>query len=269
MTGTWAQIGSPETVEILAHSGFDFLIIDTEHGYFGVEGAENLIRAADAVGVPVIVRVQDKNPTLIMKALDLGAQGILVPQVSTREDALRAVQAAKYGPEGNRGACPCVRAAGYLTDDWSAFARRSNEDTLVFLLVEGVDGVRNFEEIASVDGVDAIMVGPFDLSVALGVGGQMDHPLVMEKMEQMVRIAREKGVATVSVVFDPDLERMADKAAAWIRKGVRIVTVETDKIMLSHVFRLVAKALNQLRESESGGCDRCKAMRSWDGSSGS
>jgi len=247
VTGTWAQVGSPETIEILGHSGFDFLIIDTEHGSFGVETAEPLVRAADAAGVPSIVRVADKNPTLIMKALDMGAQGIMVPQVSTKEDALRAVQAAKYPPLGNRGACPSIRAGNYMVEDWPRFADRSNNDTLVFLLVEGIEGVENFEEIVSVPGVDAVLPGPFDLSMALGVGGQMDHPLVVAKMEEMVRIAQDNGVATVSVVFDPDIESMASKTETWVKKGVRIVTVQTDKMMFSYIFRKVCGALEYLR----------------------
>lgn len=245
--GTWAQVGSPDTIEIIGHSGFDFLIIDAEHGSFGVEMAENLIRAADAAGVPSIVRVADKNPSLIMKALDIGAQGIMVPQVSTKEDALRAVRAAKYPPLGNRGACPSIRAGKYMVEDWPRFAHLSNDDNLVFLLVEGIEGVENFEEIVSVPGVDAVLPGPFDLSMALGVGGQMDHPLVVAKMEEIMRIAQDKGVATVSVVFDPDIESMASKTEKWVKKGARIVTVQTDKMMFSYIFRRVREALEHLR----------------------
>ena len=245
--GTWAQMASPESVEIIGKSRFDFVVIDTEHGFFGLETAENLVRAADASGIVPLIRVSHKNPTLIMKALDMGARGVIVPGVSTKEDAVQAVRAAKYAPLGNRGACPCVRAAGHMAWDWTEYARRADESTVVFLLVEGKEGVANFEDILTVEGIDVILMGPFDLSVALGVGGQVNHPLVTEKLEQMVRLAQEKGIAMAAVVFDLEPDSIAAAAKRWLDLGVKVIMVGTDKMLLSYALSRVFGAVASLK----------------------
>jgi 4-hydroxy-2-oxoheptanedioate aldolase len=113
-----------------------------------------------------------------MKALDTGAAGFVYPGVTTAEDAQEAVSSSLYPPEGTRGACPFVRASGHSSKDWKSFAQRSNRDLVRIILVEGTEGIENLSEIVSVEGVDVIMMGPFDLSVALGVGGEVEHPAV-------------------------------------------------------------------------------------------
>jgi 4-hydroxy-2-oxoheptanedioate aldolase len=241
--GTWAQMNSPESVEIIGKAGFDFVVIDTEHGYFGLETAENLVRAADASGVVPIIRVSHKNPTLIMKALDMGAQGIIVPGVSSKEDAVSAIRASKYGPFGNRGACPCIRAAGHMAWDWAAYAQRADETTAVFLLVEGPEGIKNFGDIITAEGIDVILMGPFDLSVALGVGGQVDHPLVIEKLKEIIKLSLRKNIALAAVVFDIEEDRMRSTAEYWFNLGVKVMMVGTDKMFLSSMFSRALKAI--------------------------
>jgi 4-hydroxy-2-oxoheptanedioate aldolase len=243
LLGTGVQINSPEIVEILGNTGFDFVMIDTEHASFGLEAAENLVRAADASGIVPIIRVSHKNPTLIMKALDMGAQGIIVPGISTKEDAVAAVRASKYAPLGNRGACPFVRAAGHMARDWKTFSQSANETTVVFLLIEGPEGIKNFEDIISVEGIDVISMGPFDLSVALGVGGQVDHPLVIEKFKEMIRLALRKNIALSTVVFDLEEEKIRSTAQYWYNLGVKVMMVGGDKMFLSHISSIALKAI--------------------------
>lgn len=141
--GTWAQMASPEFVELVGHVGFDFVIIDLEHGSFGIETAVNMIRAAEAANTAPIVRVASGSEWEILKVLDAGALGILVPGVSTAEQAKQVVRAAKYGPTGIRGACPATRATGHGAWAWSEYLRWANSETMVWLLVEGVEGIRN------------------------------------------------------------------------------------------------------------------------------
>jgi 4-hydroxy-2-oxoheptanedioate aldolase len=241
--GTGVQMNSPEVVEILGNTGFDFVMIDTEHGYFGLETAENLIRAADASGIVPIVRVSHKNPTLIMKALDMGAQGVVVPGISTKEDAATAVRASKYPPLGNRGACPFIRAAGHMASDWKAFSQNADESTVVFLLIEGPEGVKNFEDIISVEGIDVIAVGPFDLSVALGVGGQVNHPWVVETLKEMIRLALRKNIALNTVVFELEEDKIRSTAEYWFNLGIRVMMVGSDKAFLSHISSIALKAI--------------------------
>lgn len=241
--GTGVQMNSPESVEILGNTGFDFVMIDTEHGYFGLETAENLIRAADASGIVPIIRVSHKNPTLIMKALDMGAQGVVVPGIATKEDAVTAIRASKYPPLGNRGACPYIRAAGHMARDWKTFSQSADETTVVFLLIEGPEGLKNFEDIISIEGIDVISMGPFDLSVALGVGGQVDHPLVIEKFKEMIRLALRKNIALSTVVFDLEEEKIRSTAEYWFNLGVKVMMIGSDKVFLSYISSIALKAI--------------------------
>jgi len=171
LLGTWIQTASPDVVEIAGHAGLNFVVIDTEHTSFGIETSDCLLRAAECVGLAALIRVSHKDPTLVMKALDAGAQGIVYPGVSKRKDAEQAVKASKYHPLGERGACPFVRSGGHNILDWEKYAAEANKNTAVILLLEGKEGVDNLDEIISVPGVDVNMLGPFDLSVSLGVGG--------------------------------------------------------------------------------------------------
>ena len=241
--GTWAQMNSPEAVEIIGKAGFDFVVIDTEHGYFGLETAENMVRAADSSGVVPVIRVSEKNPTLIMKSLDMGAQGVIVPGISSKEDAVLSTQASKYAPIGHRGACPCIRAAGHMAWDWKKYSKSADENTIVCLLVEGKEGVKNFEEIISVEGIDVVMMGPFDLSVALGVGGQTEHPLVIQELKKMIKLAQRKNVAMAAPFFDLEEEKMQSSAEFWLNLGVKILMVGTDKMLLSHKVASALKAI--------------------------
>ncbi len=246
LIGTWVQIGSPEVVEMVGLSGFDFAVIDTEHTSFSVETSENLIRAADAVGLTSFIRVSRKDPSLIMKALDSGAHGIVYPGVSCKKDAKEAVSAANFPPNGNRGSCPFVRAAGHLAEDWPVFAKNSNDQIVTILLVEGKEGVENFSEIISVPGVDAVMLGPFDLSVVLGVGGQVEHPKVMEAFEKMATLAASKEVILIPNIFNNNLDDVERLTDIWLNKGCKTIIINTDKLIFSWGLK---QNLNSARQS--------------------
>lgn len=136
LLGTWSQSASPEMLEIIGYAKFDFTVIDTEHGFFGLETAENLVRTAEAAGISPVIRVAVNEPHLIMKALDIGAEGVIVPQVTTREEAERAISAARYHPQGTRGACPCVRVGEHYITEWDRHAARANHEVVVIVLIE-------------------------------------------------------------------------------------------------------------------------------------
>src|SRR5699024_4663404 len=119
----------------------------------------------------------------ITKALDIGAEGVLVPQISTKEEAEKVVSAARYYPNGNRGACPFIRSGNHLVTNWEEYYTKANKDVVVMALIEGEKGLNNLEEIISTEGLDAIMLGPMDLSVSLGLGGELEHPKVVKFIE--------------------------------------------------------------------------------------
>ncbi|MDP7560237.1 MAG: aldolase/citrate lyase family protein, partial [Planctomycetota bacterium] len=195
-------IPSPELVEIMGQAGFDFVIIDFEHGSFGIDSARNCVLAADAANIAPIIRVADNQSTLIEQALDLGAQGVVVPHVNTVEEATRAVRAAKYPPAGNRGYCPVARGGGYGKYGFGPeYTEQANEETMVILLIEDVAAMENIEAILSVEGVDVVFPGPGDMAASMGLVGQFDHEAVRSNMELVVATAKKRGLAAATTPF--------------------------------------------------------------------
>lgn len=243
--GTWSQSSSAEMLEIVGYAGFDFTIIDTEHGAYGLETAENLVRAAEAAKVSPLIRVAVNEPHLIMKALDIGAEGVVVPQIQIKDEAELAVSSAKYHPEGTRGACPCIRSGQHLVTDWEGFASQANRDIVVVALIEGKAGMRNVEKIISTDGLDAVMFGPFDMSVALGVGGQVNHPKVLDFLKKVINACQEQNVHVFLPNFDLNPEDAREFVERWREYGCRTFTAGTDKMIFAH-------AMKQLRNQIKG-----------------
>lgn len=243
--GTWSQIGSPEVVDMIGLSGFEFAIVDIEHGYFGLETAENLFRACNAVGIAPWIRVPAVDRVIIGKALDCGAQAVVVPGVSSPADAEIAVAATRYAPRGIRGGCPCVRSGGHYIRDWKGYVDRTETQTGAILLVESRAGLDRFEEIVRVPGILAVLVGPFDLSLSLGHEGDYDHPEVQEAVTYMVRHAIEQGVPVVYPVFSPHLEQARDQLNHWYEMGVRTFVVGTDKLLIADQFSRYCTGLRQ------------------------
>ena len=245
--GTWAQMNSPEFCEVAARSGLDFVIVDMEHGSFGIEAAVNMIRAVEAGGAASIIRVPDASRTNILKVLDAGADVVLVPNVETREMAEAIANAARYAPAGRRGACPCVRATGHGVEAWGDYLAWSDKNILVGVLVETPEGLRNFEDIVSVPGLDIIAMGPFDLSQALELGGDWKHPEVRRKQEEMVRIARRHNLEVMAATFDCDPEDLRRQVQDWKRQEVRMFAVSGDRFMLSSGYKSIVSSLSPLR----------------------
>jgi len=244
--GAWAQIASPDIVEIMGNTGFDYVIIDLEHGAFYFETAVQMIRAAETAGITPVIRVPDKNPSFIMRMLDAGAMGILVPGVETKEDAQAVAAAVRYRPLGSRGACPGTRAAGHQAENWPEFVKWSNDNVMLWLLVEGAAGVSNFDHIIEAPGIDAVMMGPFDLSQALGYPGQPGHPAVVAKIEEIVRKARAKDIDMVAAIFSKTPETMQNEVRHWADLGCRIIAAGSDRRIISAGFRSVVDGLKPL-----------------------
>lgn len=242
--GTWSQTGSPEVLEMLGFSGrFSFTIIDTEHGYYDLGHAENLVRAADASGIPSIVRVGVNDPHLVTKALDTGTQGILVPGIGSVEEAQTFIDATRFGPVGNRGACPFIRAGGHLVTNWEEYASKANEDIFTMVLVEGEAGLNALDDIAAIEGLDAIMIGPMDLTVSLGIGGQLDHPMLKEFVAKAVKACAKHDVMFFMPNFHQTIDEATQKVAEFREIGVKYFTVGSDKLFLASYMRSQHDAL--------------------------
>ena len=183
--GSFFEIGGETAVEGLGYTGLDYIIIDTEHGPFDVESSINLIRAAELKGLTSFVRVKDISRPAILKNLDIGAMGLVVPCVETVDEAKKLVEWAKYYPLGKRGFF-YARKAGYGYEEFSkniqGYFDTCNRETLLLPQCETKGCLDNIEEIAALDGVDGIFIGPYDLSVGLGIPAQFDKPIFKEEI---------------------------------------------------------------------------------------
>jgi 4-hydroxy-2-oxoheptanedioate aldolase len=237
--GTWAQIPHAESVDILGGAGFDFAIVDLEHGGFGMERATDLLRACDAAGLAPLARPRTLDG--IAPVLDAGAVAVVVPGIEDAAAARAAVAATRFAPDGTRGACPCVRAGDHFVRDWSRYS--SEVESGVIALIETVSGVENAAEIAAVEGLTALMVGPFDLSVSMGHRGDFLHPDVERAVADVLEIAARHDLPSVLPVFDTDGDVAIRRMTTWEARGVRVFTVATDKILLAeNAARWVAMA---------------------------
>jgi 4-hydroxy-2-oxoheptanedioate aldolase len=241
--GTWSQIASEECIDMLGASGFDFTVVDCEHGAFGIETAEKLFRACDANGLAPVVRAPTFDPVFIGRALDAGASAIVVPGLATAEQAAAAVGATRFAPAGTRGACPCVRAGGHYIRDWRAYTAEQQRETGIIALVEAAEGLKNIEAICATDGLLALMIGPFDLSVSMGHGGDYLHADVQGAIDAMIAAAGMAHLPLIAPVFNPDATEARRQQERWAAKGVRLFVVGTDKILFTNAATQFVQAL--------------------------
>lgn len=222
MYGVFVDAPTISHVETLAVAGFDFVILDQEHGHINAESLVHLVSACDHFGIASLVRIPTLASWLIGPALDCGSSGVQVPFVSTADEAEAAVAAARFAPDGERGVHVFLRGGQYGALGAEGFFRACNENQAVVLQVEGQRGVDNLDAIAAVPGYDSIFIGPYDLSQSLGVTGQTGHPKVVEVIEKAVALCQEHGKVVGTFVNTPE------DAAKWAERGVGMVSVSCD-----------------------------------------
>ncbi|MBP0597834.1 2-dehydro-3-deoxyglucarate aldolase [Herbaspirillum sp. LeCh32-8] len=233
--GTWLMSGAPATAEALSHAGFDWLLIDMEHAPFEFTDMQHLLRAVDCGRAAPVVRLARTDATLAKRALDMGAQTLMFPFVQTVEEARAAVAATKFPPLGTRGFAAMHRASRYGT--WSEFSRRANDATACIVQLETPEAIARLEDIAAVPGVDALFVGPGDLSAALGKIGAINDPELQAVLADCARRARAIG-KPIGIV-GPTPAMVGD----FIRMGYDFVAVASDMGML---MRQAAAFLSEL-----------------------
>jgi 4-hydroxy-2-oxoheptanedioate aldolase len=192
--GAMITFPSAPVVEMLGHLGFDWVLLDNEHGSITVDNVEDLVRAADLTGIAPIVRPVANRPEIIAPFLDRGAWGVQVPHVNTAKEARESVDAVKYYPEGHRGIFSRSRPADYgFAGSTVDYVQTANANTLVCLMLEEVEAIENLGDLVRVDGVDVYFIGSGDLSQSMGYPGQQTHPEVQAQMEKGVKIIRDAG----------------------------------------------------------------------------
>lgn len=235
IVGTFAAIPHPVAVEVTAQAGPEFICVDWEHSQISRERIEDLLRAADVHRVPAIVRVPGHAPEAIAAVLDAGAAGVLVPRVSTAAQARAAVDATRYPPLGSRGVGP-GRASGYGYRV-PGYLERANSDLLLAVQIETADGLANVEEIAAVEGVDVIFIGPADLSVSIGATGPAGQEQLHKAIETITAASVKAGRAVG--IFRPT----ADDIGRWRGIGISFYLLASDTMFLgAAVAAGIAKA---------------------------
>jgi 2-keto-3-deoxy-L-rhamnonate aldolase RhmA len=236
---TGVTFHSPPVVEMLGYAGVDSIFLDGEHGPFGPLEAEEMIRAADLVDKPVLVRVPVNEEPVILRFLDVGASGIIAPHVTTREDAERAVRAVKYAPEGRRSLAG-GRASAYGTRESTIeYVRRANRETVVVGLFEDVGGLPNLPGILGVPGLDALIIGPNDLAGSMGYAGDPGRPDVQRVVDQIIAECRRANIPTGLPAND------LDGARRNVERGAQIVTINVSAILINATRRLIAALNNE------------------------
>lgn len=214
--GVSVMIPSPHVIDMIGKLGFDWVLIDREHGAISRESMELMIMAANASGITPIVRPPSSSPEAILEALDSGAMGIQIPHVSTAETARQIVQAAKYHPLGGRGLAVGTRSAGYgFGFSMEHYVRDANEQTLICVQLEDRLALENLDEIAQVDGIDVIFIGPSDLSQAMGFPGQKDRPEVQQAISKAIQAIIRSGRTAGTAGKATDLGRAARQGVQY------------------------------------------------------
>jgi 4-hydroxy-2-oxoheptanedioate aldolase len=224
--GTWVQTPSPQVVEILGWSGWDFVVLDLEHGPYGAEALGDLIRAAEISETTPFVRVPLEAPEQVGKALDLGAAGIVTPGVTSADAARHAIRLTRFAPHGTRSAALSTRQLHYSGRPFSDLVKPGAPQPLSVLQVEARLATSDLGSILDVEGIDVIFIGTYDLSTSLGHPGEFEHPVVRGAISEIVSRAGERGMAVG--LWVPD----AESAKFWIREGARFVTVANNELML-------------------------------------
>jgi 2-keto-3-deoxy-L-rhamnonate aldolase RhmA len=224
--GAWLQIGSPMTAEIMSQAGFDWLMVDMEHGPGDLPTLVAQFQAMSSSGVAPFARAPWNDFVIIKRILDAGATGLLVPFVNTREEAEAAVRAAKYPPEGSRGIAALVRAAGYGQQALNYLAH-ANDEIFVMTQIETPEAVRNLDEMLTVEGLNGIFIGPADLSTNMGHFMDPRHPEVQAAIAAVeAKVLRSgKALGTVSASWE--------QTRALYEKGYQIVVAMSDGVSLA------------------------------------
>ncbi|HEX5417061.1 MAG TPA: aldolase/citrate lyase family protein [Chloroflexota bacterium] len=223
---------SPAVVEMLCQSAADDIFLDAEHGAISEGQCEDMIRAADAHDKPVIIRVPANQDHVILRYLDIGASGLIIPHVSSPDDAARAVAAMKYGPEGHRSIAGGRSSAYGARESAVEYMRRANRETVVIGLFEDIHALPSVKEIFAVEGLDGLIVGPNDLAASMGLPGQPWHAEVQAVVDEVIAAARAIGKPTGLPAGS------AAQAAQHIARGCRFITLSVSALIIGGMNQL-------------------------------
>ena len=238
--GLWLALADAGSAELCATSGFDWLLIDGEHGPYQLRTMLAALQAVAPYPAQAVVRVPSHDPALIKQVLDIGASTLLVPMVDTPEQARELVRATRYPPAGIRGV-GSILARASRWGDWDDYLHAANDRQCLLVQVESAEAVRNAAQIAGVEGVDGVFIGPVDLAASMGRIGQPGHPEVVAAIGHAIEAIVSAGKA--AGIFCPDREQ----ARRYVELGARFIAVDADTIILARGVRDLASSFGRAR----------------------
>lgn len=242
--GCWLNLGSPITAEIVGMAGYDWVLIDLEHGAGGEQDVISQLQALSATPTAALVRVEGHDRRRIHRVLDMGAEGVICPHIDDAVEAGEAVDGIRYPPHGSRGVAKMVRATGFGRN-FDAYYAGSNDGILGVMQIESQESLQHLDEIAAVDGVDVLFIGPADLTMSLGIFGQFDHPLFTDAVNATVTAARKAGKAVGILLFNPD------DYARYHALGIRMIACGADATFVAEGSRVMASRLRDMRDKQN------------------
>lgn len=240
LSGCWLNLGSPLTAEIVGLAGFDWVLLDLEHGAGEPKDLLHQLQALGNTSAAPVVRVESVAKQRIHRVLDVGAEGVMCPQIKSVEDAITAVKGMHYPPFGHRGVAKMVRATGF-GKNFDAYVANTQSDIVGIIQIETVEAVENVAAIAAIDGVDVLFIGPADLTMSLGIFGQLDHPLFTDALKKIISAAKNAGKATGILIFD------SKDFTVYQEMGIQMIACGSDATFVANDATELAKKLNQLK----------------------
>lgn len=231
------EFAVPGIGHLLAAGASEFVFLDTEHSAIGMDSLKSTLRYLEAASMPALVRPPGRSYENIARALDAGAEGLILPMVGSGDEARRIVECAKYAPMGARGVALGIAHDRYSDGAVAEKLAAANRRTVLFALVETVEGVESVEEIAVVDGIDGLWIGHLDLSTSLGIPGEFDHPDYVAALERVIRAANSNGKSLGRVVNDPE------EGIRCYGEGFDFIAIGTDTQIYVNALRSALKAL--------------------------
>lgn len=230
----------PQIARIMKSAGFDFFIIDGEHGPFDYGAMAGILMVAQESGIPALVRVPEPRREVILKCMEMGARGLLLPNTETPEQARALVNYSKYAPLGNRGVALIREHTGFSKpDNVVDYMRQANEQSLLMVQIESPTGLENLDQILDVEGIDVAFVGPSDLSQSMGIMGQFENSFFVNALEEIIKTARAKGKTSGIHLMDTTAIRN------WVNKGMRCNMYSSDVNLLMTAARDGLKSLRE------------------------
>jgi 2-keto-3-deoxy-L-rhamnonate aldolase RhmA len=241
LIGTFLSLGNSLTTEIIAQAGFDWLLIDLEHGVGSEEDVLHQLQAIEHTNVSAIIRVEGYQRQRIHKVLDMGAHGIMCPRIDNAPQAQLVIKALQYPPVGIRGVAKMVRATQFGIN-FDQYSKTAADELLGVIQIETEESLDHLDQIANIDGVDVLFIGPADLSMALGIFGQLDNPKFTQAVKSITAAASKANKSVGILLFDPnDFDK-------YYEQGIRFFACGTDTLFLSKGAKEVAGVLNNKRE---------------------